>query len=184
VKVLNSTKKKIVAAGLAAAVVAGSGIAGAYFTSSGQGTGSATVGSSTKWAVTSDAATAANTLTPGGPSETVAFHIKNNSTGYQQFHTVTIQVAKSVGTSPTATPDVYSHGTTGPACTKDDFTVGTADAGDVETQTLDIELPPGETYDGSVSVAMINRSDTDPGDGLGNQDNCKNEAPPLFFNVQ
>lgn len=174
-------------AGLAAVtgLVLTSGVAVAYFTSGGQGTGTATVGTSTAWAVTSDAATTANSLTPGGPTETITYHVKNNSTGAQHLKQVTIAVATSSGVSPAATSGVYSYpspANTLPSCTKDDFQLGgTLTAGAVETQTKNAEIAAGATADYSVTVKMINRSDSAAGDGLGNQDNCKSQSPPLFF---
>ncbi|GEM_PF-2105573 len=173
--------KKSLLAGATIGVVIGLAItAAAYWTTSGQGSGSASVGTDTSWVVTSGAPSG-GPLTPGGPTETIAYHVKNNSSGHQQLDTVTIQVATTVGTSPTATPGVYTHGSGTPACTKDDFAVGSAAAGATETQHPHVDLAPGDTYDGSVTVTMIDRTDTVAGDGLGNQNNCRNENPPLFF---
>jgi hypothetical protein len=173
--------KKSVLAGATIGVVVGMAItAAAYWTSSGQGTGTSSVGTDTAWSVTTDAATG-GPLTPAGDTETVAYHVTNNSTGHQQLHQVTIQVAGTSGTSPNATPSVYTHGSGTPACTKDDFTVGSAAAGATETVTVDQDLAPGDTYDSSVVVALVDRTDTTAGDGTGNQDNCRGENPPLFL---
>lgn len=180
-KSIFSTKRKIVAVSAAAAVVLGTGIGAlAYFTSTGQGSGTASIGTSTAWAVAQGTVTG-GPLTPGGPTESIAYTVTNNSTGNQQLHQVTIQVATSTGTSPAATPGTYSHGTGTPACTKNDFTVGSAAQGATETQTIDLNLAPNAIYHGTVVVAMTNHTDTVAGDGLGNQDNCKNENPPLFY---
>jgi hypothetical protein len=173
--------KKAVAAIAATAIVVGSGIgAFAYFTSTGQGSGTASVGTSTDWAV-AQGITTGGPLTPGGATESIAYTVTNNSSGHQQLHQVTIQVATTVGTSPGATPGVYTHGTGTPACTKNDFTVGGAAQGAVATQTIDQDLAPLGVYHGTVVVTMTNHADTVAGDGLGNQDNCKNENPPLFY---
>src|SRR4051812_43443572 len=97
---MKKISKKAVLVGATIGVLIGLTVtAVAYWTSSGQGTGSASVGTDTPWAVTSDTATG-GPLTPGGPTETVAYHVTNNSSGVQQLKQVTIQVATSSGTSP------------------------------------------------------------------------------------
>src|SRR5690349_605685 len=94
-------KRTLVLLGAAVVAVGLAVGAYAYFTSSGSGTGSASVGTSTTWAVTTDAAVG-GPLTPGGPSETVAYHVKNNSTGAQKLQNVAISVANNDGTTWTA----------------------------------------------------------------------------------
>ncbi|MGH9164413.1 MAG: hypothetical protein ACRDZW_02725 [Acidimicrobiales bacterium] len=81
-----SLKKKIAAAALAATVVAGGGLAFAYFTTTGAGTGSATVGTSTALVLTG---TTTGTLYPG-TSVPVSFNAANSSTGNQFVGTITL----------------------------------------------------------------------------------------------
>ena len=71
---------------LAFAIVAAIAAVGgyAYFTSTGTGSGSGSIGTSTAWQVTTDAAVG-TALMPGGPSQTVGYHVKNNSTGFQRM---------------------------------------------------------------------------------------------------
>ena len=149
-----STKSAVVAGTVLA--LTGGGVAFAYWTTSGTGTGSASSGTSTTWAVTTDAATG-GLLTPGGPTDTVAFHVKNNNSGVQHLQGVVVTVANSDG-SP------WSSGT----CDAGDFTVGTpaVTAGDVAS---------GATVDGTVTLQMNNNSE--------NQDDCKNVTVPLYVSA-
>ncbi|MDA8355780.1 MAG: hypothetical protein M0Z95_05690 [Actinomycetota bacterium] len=72
------SKKAIIATALAAGLAAGaSGIAAAYFTSTGTGAGSANVGHSSHVTVAETGHT--GTLYPGGPAETLTFTVTNNT---------------------------------------------------------------------------------------------------------
>ena len=167
-------KKKIGAAATAVAIVGGAGIATAYWTSTGTGSGSATAGTSSPWAVSTDAATTtppgspatpALPLTPGGPTSTVAFHVKNNNSGNQKLASVSISVANSDGTPWTAAP----------GCSAADFNVGGAGAGLESIQSPNIDLAAGATHDGTVTLQMVNRN--------ASQDACKNAIVPLFVSA-
>jgi len=149
------TKKQYLAAGAAAVIIAGgAGAAFAYWTSTGSGTGSASTGTSTSWAVTTDAADG-DALTPGGPTDTITFHIQNNSSGVQHLNAVQVTVANNDGT----TWDAVS------GCSAADYSVGTPDftAGDVAS---------GATVTGTVTISMNNLSS--------NQDGCQNATVPLY----
>jgi hypothetical protein len=90
-----SFKKKMIAGAAAGALVLGiAGGAFAYFTSTGSGSGNASVGSSTNWTVvvTSDTS---NALLPGTGSETLSYTITNAGTGAQALNSVTATVADS-----------------------------------------------------------------------------------------
>ncbi len=154
--VLKTKKGKAV---LVASVLtlATAGGAYAYWSSLGNGSGSATTGTSSVFAVTTDAATG-DPLTPGGPTQTVGFHIQNNNSGVQRLSTVTVTVANANGTA----------WTTVPGCSAADYTVGTPTftAGDIAS---------GATKDGTVTVTMKNLAT--------NQDACKNAAVPLFVSA-
>ena|ERR1035437_3880481 len=92
-KKLFSTKKRIVAGVLSIAIIASTaGVAFAYFTSTGSGSGSVTTGSATNWTVTAVPATG-GPLYPGTGSDTVAFTITNASTGSQALTSETFSVA-------------------------------------------------------------------------------------------
>lgn len=160
-----SLKKKLAAVAAAATVVGGTGIAVAYWTSAGTGSGSATAGQATAWAVTTDAATGA-ALTPGGPSQTVGLHVKNNSTGHQGLQAVAVKVANADGTTWDGPGD----------CDADDFAVGAAAAGATHTisYTPAENLAPEAVKDDSVTVQMVNKTDA-------NQDACKGASVPLHL---
>ena len=149
-----STKSAVVAGTVLA--LTGGGVAFAYWTSTGNGAGEANAGTSSTWAVTTDAATG-GLLTPGGPTDSVAFHVKNNNSGVQNLQSVVVTVATSDGTP-------WSSGT----CNADDFTVGTPDftGGDVAS---------GATVDGTVTLQMNNNDE--------NQDDCKNVTVPLYVSA-
>ncbi len=126
------TKKHYLAAGVATAVIiGGAGTAFAYWSSSGTGTGSASTGSSSAFVVTLDAPTG-GALSPGGPVDTVGFHVKNTNSGAQNFASA---VATVVDTSNSG-------------CTAADFSVSglTAAYGD---------LASGATSDGSFQLQMV-----------------------------
>ena len=136
----------------------------AFFTSTGTGSGSGTVGTSTAWQVTTDAYSG-GPLTPGGPSETVAYHVKNNSTGYQSLANVAIKVANSNDTAWTSVS----------GCTKSDFNVG-AGAGVTYNDTAQAgNIAPGITVNGTITLSMV--------DTLSNQDGCKNATVPLHLSA-
>jgi hypothetical protein len=185
--------KKVAAIGLAAGLALGAaGAAFAYWTANGQGSGTASTGTTTPWAVvvTSDVS---NSLTPGGPTETIAYTVTNNSTGKQELNQVAIQVAGSTGTSPNATSVPWSsalYNASLPVCNANDFQLsnagGTAAAGAVYTESstntpaLPDELAAGGVYTGSVTIQLVDATDAAPINGGGNQDNCESVSPPLF----
>lgn len=87
------TKKKAVAIGLAFGLAAGAGgIAAAYFTASGSGTGSATVGSPQTLKVTQIGTP--GTLYPGG-TVTYTFTVTNPAAFSQHFKTATAAITGS-----------------------------------------------------------------------------------------
>lgn len=125
------TKKKYLVAGTAVAVIASGGIAFAYWTSTGSGTGSATTGTSSAWEVTVDDVNLAD-LTPGGPADTVGFSVKNNNSGVQSLASTTASVT----------------GTSNPGCTAADF--------EVSATTITYgSVASGATVNGTFTVKMI-----------------------------
>ena len=159
-----SLKKKLAAAATVLTVLGGASVAVAYWTSTGTGSGSATAGTSSAWEVTTDAATG-SLLTPGGPTQTVAVHVKNNSSGAQGLAQVVARVANADGTA-------WSSGT----CDADDFSVSGEAAGASHTITYSpVEnVAAGATKDDSVTITMINKTTV-------NQDDCKSVTVPLYF---
>jgi hypothetical protein len=138
-------------------IVAVGGVAFAYWTSSGTGTGEAQTGTSSALEVeggeTTDAA-----LTPGGPSQSIPFTVTNTSSGTQDFSSVVVTVANADGSAWTAVP----------GCSAADYSVG--------TPVVTYGPIDGEgTRSGTVSLSMVNRPV--------NQDACKTVTVPLRFVV-
>jgi len=82
-----SKKRVVLAAIVVAALAIASGVAYAYFTATGAGTGSATVGSATNIVLTP---TITGTLYPGGTPASVSILVKNNGAGAQHVGTVSL----------------------------------------------------------------------------------------------
>lgn len=155
-KKLSKKNKRISAAIAVAAVIAvGGGVAYAYWSSTGTGSGTATTGTSTDFIVASTLATGAP-MTPGGPSETVAFTVTNPSSGSQILSSVAVTVAGPTGAA----------WTTVPGCSYLDYTVGTP----VITYG---KIAAASVASGTVTVTMNNLDS--------NQDACKLAVVPLYI---
>lgn len=153
---LRSNKKRLAAVVVAGALVLfGGGAAYAYWTSTGVGSGTATTGTSVDFAVATTTATG-GPLTPGGPSQTVAFTVTNPGTGAQNLSSVVVTVANADGTAWTAVA----------GCSASDYTVG------VPAFTPG-EIAPSGVVNGTVTITM----DDDPVD----QDGCKGATVPLYL---
>jgi hypothetical protein len=131
-------KKKAVVVGIAAGLTLGiSGVALAYFTSTGNNTGDASVGSATSWGV-SVSSDATNALFPGVGSETLNYTITNNGTGNQELNAVDV----SVGNSGIAN-----------ACLGSWFTA--TDNGATPTPgSVAADLAPGHSASGTITVSL------------------------------
>jgi hypothetical protein len=152
------TQKRWIAALSVVAVLAVAGGAIAYFTASGSGTGSATVGTPQKFTV---AVTGPTGLLPGAAAQGIGIKVTNPGTSAQELSAVTVSV------DPAWTG--AQADTTKPPCTAADFalTPPTVTAG---------EVAPGATA--TVSGAQIAMND------LGtNQDNCQGVNVPLVVNA-
>jgi hypothetical protein len=138
--------KKVMVVGIAAALTLGiSGVALAYFTSTGNSTGNASVGSPTQWGVSVSSDTS-NALYPGVGTETLSYTITNNGHGNQELNAVVVSVGNS-----------------GPAsgCLGSWFTA--TDGGATPTPgSLAADLAPGDTATGSITVSL-NDANTDQG---------------------
>jgi hypothetical protein len=201
IKSLFSTKKRIAAVALSGAVILGSaGIAAAYFTATGTGTGSATVGAATSWSVVQTGPAiaagtstlvalypdAASGLATGPPFvagmnaagtfvEGITYTVTNTSPTSQYLHSVQISVANGDGSAWSYQPNGAL-----PACTAADFSI-------VDENTL-VNQPNGTTfadtmYAGSFS-AGASGSDifgVELIDNGLNQDNCEGVTVPLYF---
>jgi hypothetical protein len=154
--------KKVVAIGLAAGItLGGAGAAFAYFTSSGSGPGSASVGSSTALDITQTNVTALSGLTPNGVTLPVQYKIANpTGNGAQTLGTVTASIDSISGPNDTNT----GVGTT---CTSADFTItpsanSVGSVGDGDTFTSDTGTEPtiqmkdtGLNQDGCEGAALV-----------------------------
>jgi len=153
--------KKVAAIGLAAGLALGAaGAAFAYFTSTGDGTGSASVGSSTAWnvAVTSDSS---NSLLPGSGSETLSYTVTNESSGAQALNAITPTIkADSSG-------DVYAQGVAVAGCKASWFTV--VSNGD-QSPAFGTSISSQGTTTGTVTVTMQDSGTP--------QDNCQGILGP------
>jgi len=154
-KKLSTRNKRISVAAVATLIAVGGGLAYAYWSSTGTGSGSATTGTSAGFTVASSAATG-GPMTPGGPSETVAFTVTNPSTGSQLLSSVIVSVAGPTGAA----------WTTVPGCSYLDYTVGTP----VITYG---QIAAAGVASGTVTVTMNNLDS--------NQDACKLAVVPLYF---
>ena len=150
-----SLKKKMAAAAAAATIAGGAGIALAYWTTTGSGTGSATAG--TDSAVTVAQVGATEGLYPGG-SQPVNFKITNGAAHNQYVASVAVSISDVSG--PGITPTT--------PCTAADFTL-------VQPDLINQDLVPGDTTfsPSGASIAMVNSST--------NQDGCKNATVSLAF---
>ena len=154
-QIKKSKTKALAAAGVL--VLATAGGAYAYWSSTGTAAGTATTGTSSAFVVTTDAASG-SPLSPGGPTQTVAFHVKNTNSGVQRLSAVAVTVATGTGAAWTSVS----------GCSAADYTVGTPTftAGDVAANA---------TVDGAVTITMNNLSS--------NQDACKGVTVPLFVSA-
>lgn len=125
-------KKKALSALGVVAVLAITGIAVAYFTASGSGTGSATVGTSSALTIHG---TSASTLYPG-TSSAVSFTVDNPSSGHQQLGTIHLASVKAcVGTGSTWTGSACSNsGTEATTCES-------VETGGSDTNTANFWMP-------------------------------------------
>lgn len=169
--------KKVAVVVIASAL--GLGIAGgalAYFTSTGHGTGSVTVGTSTALTVASTAPTGGplypDAAIGGANVETVTYAVTNPSAGSQNLSQVVISVANSDGSAWSSQTNALL-----PACTASDFSVDAKAVGSSDTDTsLAGDIAAGATTaSANVTVELIDNS--------ANQDNCEGLTVPLYFSA-
>lgn len=170
------TKKRLIGVLGVIALLAVTGTAIAYFTSTGNGTGSATVGTATHWTVAESGTPTGGPLYPdhaigGSNIQTDGYTVTNPAAGSQNLSQVVVSVATSTGTT-------WSSQTISgkPACTASDFSVGGNAVGTPWTDTsLHGDYQAGTSQSGTVTVEMI--------DSGANQDNCQGVSVPLYFSA-
>jgi len=156
-------KKKLVAAGLVAALTLGiAGAAFAYFTATGSGTGNATTGTATPWTVT--AAPATGMMFPGGGVSTVPFTVTNPNAGALTYTTLTAAVPADTD------GNITSGGAPVVGCLASWFTAvaGTPSVGPGS-------IAGGGSFTVAVAVMM--------GDSGTNQDPCQGATPDVTLTV-
>jgi hypothetical protein len=159
-KLIKSKKGLAFLAALAVAVVAAVG-AYAYFTSSGTGSGSATVGSDAGLVVT-QTGTPPSGLLPDGATQDITIHVANTATFDQSLSAIHVTVADTASDG-TSTPWVHT------GCSDADFTVVDP------TVAPETVIAAGSSQDFTATIQM---DDT----GL-NQDGCKGATVPLYFSA-
>jgi hypothetical protein len=159
-------KRRIAVLGTVLAfVVVSAGAAFAYFTSTGSGTGSASVGQAGNWTVTVSSDTSGKLL-PGSGTEKIGYTITNPNKGSQAFSTVTATVnADGSGNV------LGANGTPVAGCLASWFT---ADAG-TTTPPAGTSIPKNGSATGTVTVTML--------DEPVNQDACENVSPQITVTV-
>ncbi|HEU5001277.1 MAG TPA: hypothetical protein VFW71_00670 [Actinomycetota bacterium] len=155
----SSRKRKLIVGGVAAAVLAGTIGAFAFFTSTGSGTGSGNVGTATNWNVVETSHT--GTLLPGTATETVTFTVTNAGGAAQSLNTVTATVDSSGG-------NITQAGVPISGCSASWFSVTSPLT---TTPAVPTTVAPGGTVAASTVVTMI-ESGT-------NQDPCQGAAPDI-----
>jgi hypothetical protein len=154
-----SSRKRVVALVASAVLVFGGGAAAfAYWTATGTGTGEATTGESTDFAVTSLPATGP-AMTPGGTGHSVTFEIANDGTSAQTLTSVSVAIMEDDGT---VWNDVVG-------CSAADYTLGTP----VVTPG---PIAAGDEVTGTVTITMVNDEDR-------NQDGCQLAEVPLYISA-
>jgi len=153
---LGSKKRFVLIASTTAAVLIGSGVAFAYWTTTGSGTGTAATGTTSLVTVNQTGA-AITGLYPGGSAVNVPFNIVNSNVSGQYIATVALSVTN---TTIAGVPQA--------GCTAADFTVTNGTIGAV--------VPNGTTNYATGNGATILMKDT----GV-NQNACKGVTVNLAF---
>jgi hypothetical protein len=159
---LFATRRRIAIVGMAAAMVlAGGGAAYAYFTSTGSGTGQATVGDAANWSVTPGLPS--GTMLPGQGSTTIVFTVENMGSGNQEDD-------GDVVSMPTDGSDITSEGTDVPGCLASWFTASIA-----TDNASGVDFTPGQSETVTVTVTMS--------DAATSQNACEGAAPDVTLSV-
>ncbi len=157
-------------------VIALAGVAYAYFSSTGTGTGSATVGTSTALTVTG---TSASTLYPGTTSS-ISFTVSNPGTGHEQLTSIQLASVKAcVGSGSSWNGSSCSNsGTEATTCES-------VETGATDGNTANFWMPNvSENQDvagGASNATVTNNGTLTMNDLSSNQDACKNANLTLNF---
>jgi hypothetical protein len=148
-----SKKRAAVLGAVAGATLMVSGVAAAYWTTTGSGTGTAGVGTDTQVTVTQQGSVTG--LVPGGPSQSVDIRLKNTAAGPETVSAVHISISSI-------------SGATGLGCTASDFSL-------TDPTLSATSIAANGTLDVSGSIAMVDQS--------WDQNGCKGATVNLAFDV-
>jgi hypothetical protein len=136
-------------------MLAGAGVAFAYWTSTGTGDGTATTGASEVFTIATE--TAEGTIAPGNAGQTVVFTVTNPAEGSQYLAGVTVTMADAAGVAWVPTGE----------CALADYTAT------ITTPPTYGEIAPTGTLTGTATVTLANTAV--------NQDDCQGQTVPLHF---
>jgi hypothetical protein len=153
-------RKKRIIITTAAMLAVGTGAAFAYWSGTGTTSATAGAGKSVPFKVSSTVSAGLGRMTPGGPSQSAEFTIKNENTGVQNLSGLVVKVANADGTPWTSVK----------GCSADDF--------EVSPPAFNIgqgigQIAANTTVSGTVSIQMVNLDR--------NQDGCQGVFVPLYF---
>jgi archaellum component FlaG (FlaF/FlaG flagellin family) len=154
-------KRAVVALGVVAALAI-TGAAIAYFTSSGSGSGQASVGTASAFSVTVSAPTG-GPLLPGSGAENLAYTVKNTGSGTQNLSTSSAKVAQDTN------GDITASGASVAGCKASWFTP-------LNNAPTYGPLAGSASAHGSVDVTM-------PDNSTDNQDPCQSAQPDITVTV-
>jgi hypothetical protein len=160
-KLLKSKKGIALLATMVVAIAAAVG-AYAYFTSSGNGTGSATVGTDAGLVVTQTGA-APSGLVPDGAPQDITIHVANSASFDQSLSAIHVTVQDTDLNGDPITWDSVD------GCSASDFTVTDP------TITPETVIAAGDSQDFTATIQMDESSS--------NQDGCKLATVPLYFSA-
>ena len=162
-KLFTARRRIAVVSATAVAVLGVAGVAFAYFTASGSGTGNATVGSTGTWLVTQDSTT--GTIYPGSGNSVITFNVKNTGTGDQQYSTATTAV------NADGSGNITQSGVGVSGCKASWFSPSiTSDPG------INTNVAGGASVKVQVTVTM-------PTDSADNQNACQGKLPDVNLTI-
>src|SRR5438270_2612627 len=170
------TRKRVAAAAGAVALLGGAISAYAYFTSSGSGTGSGAIGTSTAFTV--GTFSTSGSLYPGDATgATVSYRITNPSSGHQGVQTVVVAIADDGGSPANI---LNSAGTAVAGCRASWFSQGSttyaaSPAAGGGAVTLTADVAGGDYITGTTTLLMSNVGSS--------QDACKSVSPRVTVTV-
>ena len=161
-----STRRRLAITAAASVIaLAGGTAAYAYFTQTGSGTGSGSVGTAGTWTV-SAGPVAGGPIYPGAGTETITFTVTNTSNAYAEFSSATASIPTYEATTDAETSaDADISG-----CTASWFAATVSNDPDLNTQ-----IAPGDNASVTVSVQLT--------DEAVDQDSCAGASPAVSLSI-